>query len=440
MDLWRIKTLISHIWSFLNPNDYVRGVCRDWENYVRAYGIVDVPEDCAYEKLERFVMDVRDGCVKVQLLILYCKEYEHITYCKMLQHLDFAQEVLIICMDIRKEYVDVLLDLKCAVKLCVISSESVNENIGRLSDMTNLIELDIYCDNLENEGIKPLGKSKSLQMLDLNCPLVTNEGLCDMVDLRELSIEGANIEGSCLAQMTGLEKLTMRDCGLTDEGVLNITGLKFLRKLDLSLCKLSREGLEALGTLVKLRKLVISSCYDFGREEGRLACLKNLVRLEELDLSGCNVLGKEVGELGNLRNLKNLSLEGCKMIGFEAVSVIAKFEMLTILNVMGCDGIMSDGFMVLGRLKISVLRCDLCIGEDAFVELVANHYEGLRLLFIGNRFKLTDQRVQGLGKCVSLRKVFFSECEGDLVGVGCVKGAQIEWSDRGRCVVEFMGR
>ena len=112
-----------------------------------------------------------------------------------------------------------------------------------------------------------------------------------------------------------IQHLALRNCSLTDEGLLKIMeicGIK-LTSLDLSGSEITGEGLHVLQDKFKnMEKLSLAWCRGL-TQQGLLEILNMCgSKLQNLNISATNITGKGLEELqGKLANLKTLNLEHC---------------------------------------------------------------------------------------------------------------------------------
>ena len=121
-----------------------------------------------------------------------------------------------------------------------ICSPSVTDaNIAPLAGLTDLTSLKLYYTHLTDSGILQLKTLHHLQILELTGGQYTGNtlGQLDLRELRQLRLYGEKVNDSALrtlANCTALEKLDLRDTGITDAGLPHLKPLKTLRNLDLS--------------------------------------------------------------------------------------------------------------------------------------------------------------------------------------------------------------
>ncbi|XP_042601952.1 NACHT, LRR and PYD domains-containing protein 12-like [Cyprinus carpio] len=168
-------------------------------------------------------------------------------------------------------------------------------------------------------------ESRSVQLYDCG---VTDEGCAALASalrsnpshLRELNLSGNKLEVSGLNLLSDelkdlhcrLEKLKLRDCGVTDEGCAALaSGLRsnpsHLRDLNLSGNKLGASGVKLLSDLLKdprckLEKLKLRDCgvTDEGCAALASALRSNPSHLRELDLTGNEIRDLGVKQLSDL--------------------------------------------------------------------------------------------------------------------------------------------
>ena len=136
-----------------------------------------------------------------------------------------------------------------------------------------------------------------------------------MIDLRQLSLTGANVSDEGLVHLSGLTKLEVLDLSntkitdswreampelprltwldvrgtkITDLGLRRMSDLPSLKNLFVSGPKITNSGLEHLGKMTSLEHLSLTLCR--GVSNSGLLYLRGLYRLKRLDLRGTSVL------------------------------------------------------------------------------------------------------------------------------------------------------
>jgi hypothetical protein len=140
--------------------------------------------------------------------------------------------------------------------------------------------------------------------------------LATQTTVRTLQIGGKQVTDknlSYVGQMTGLEELNISWAHeLTDQGFLQLSGLKRLRILEVYLSKFTDTSMEAIGKLTKLEELRID-CE--GITDRGLAKLAALTRLKYLSLGANSVGNQQISDAGlellkNMKELETLDLRG----------------------------------------------------------------------------------------------------------------------------------
>ncbi|MBC8869422.1 MAG: hypothetical protein H8E44_08395 [Planctomycetes bacterium] len=131
--------------------------------------------------------------------------------------------------------------------------------------------------------------------------------LGSFIELRELRLDGALLNGSGLAhlkELHHLRELSVAGCPITDAGLAHLNGLTKLRQLNLSGTPITDEGLVHLRGLTRLETLALGGTpiTDAGLEN-----LKGLTKLRHLSLPG-----KQVSDEG-LTKLQQ-ALPNCKIV------------------------------------------------------------------------------------------------------------------------------
>ena len=113
-----------------------------------------------------------------------------------------------------------------------------------------------------------------------------------------------------------IQALTLRDCALTDKGlllILDTCGIQLI-SLDVTGSRITGEGFHVLqDKFTNMEKLSLKGC-DGLTQQGLLDILRMCGRrLQDLDISGTNITSQGLGQLqGKLANLKTLDLNWCR--------------------------------------------------------------------------------------------------------------------------------
>ena len=192
---------------------------------------------------------------------------------------------------------------------------------------------------------------------------VTEIGIDDMILLRDIIVVTLYME-QC--------------CGLTEEMLLMLTGMKCTKLILEEFENISHKMGNAISGMVDLRSVVIKNSI-------------NNCDFKEMILG----LNKGVNRIGNLREL---DLECCTGITDDVLKMISECEWmqnLEELKLMSCNNITDEGIKWL-------IKC-----------------ENLRTLNVSFCNNITDEGIKWLKKCINLRKLDASHCNK-------IKGATLE--------------
>jgi Leucine-rich repeat (LRR) protein len=137
-----------------------------------------------------------------------------------------------------------------------------------------------------------------------------------------------------VAKVSGLERLDLHQCPITDEGLAHLGGLTSLKELNLSDCDFTDAGLSSLARLTNLQLLNLASSFgDSPQIKGTgLAALSGLTKLQVLVLDKNLVDDAALTHLKNLKGLKELYLEQTTRITGSGLANLAELPGLTMLS------------------------------------------------------------------------------------------------------------
>lgn len=174
-------------------------------------------------------------CKDMDSALTWIKEQSSLT------HLDLSYG------DASKEGLSLLKDLPSLAHLDLSDTYSeVGYQLAGLQGLSSLVSLNLYnCNGFTAKGFKLLRDLPSLKELDVTCcPLIKDKGLIALIE-----------------QFPFLEKLNLRACFVSDEGVDQLRNLRFLRELNLSHTWISDWCLPGLAE-IPLESLDIRGCYS----------------------------------------------------------------------------------------------------------------------------------------------------------------------------------
>lgn len=188
-------------------------------------------------------------------------------------------------------------------------------------------------------------------------PKVTDDllrDICELLDLRELNLSGAEVTDGGLVHLKNLkklEKLNLSGTGITDDGLSQLTDLTHLRvlalastlvgdsglmylnslekleDLDISATRVTDAGLKQMSSSSQLRSLTIRS----GMTDAGLAAVKKFLLLEKLNVSRSKITDAGLINLAELETLRELNLWGCRKVTDAGVEKLSGLEELQTL-------------------------------------------------------------------------------------------------------------
>ncbi|XP_058111722.1 receptor like protein 22-like [Magnolia sinica] len=189
--------------------------------------------------------------------------------------------------------------------------------------LTALVSLDLSYNEYANTSVSLSLKleNPSIGALVQNLPSLS-ELYLDWVDILALGSESVQ---PLFLPLPRLNKLSLRNCGLSGSIYSFLSQLHFLSELDLSYNNLSSAVPNFTGTL---RKLILQAC---GLSSSIFSSLSQLHFLSELDLS-YNNLASAVDSLPNLKFLTHLYLPQCNLSGSlpSSLSNLTKLQYLAL--------------------------------------------------------------------------------------------------------------
>lgn len=180
-------------------------------------------------------------------------------------------------------------------------------NLGPLQDMPLRI---VRIHSCPVADLRPLAGKSQLEHLALaRCNQITDESVLTLGDLRgliELNLNSTRITGNGLMRLSGehLQKLSLVDTQITDEGMKEVGRFKQLRTLDLGSAKMTDEGFKELVRLPALQELNLGDCEKITNEGLKEA--GNIKKLQTLSFGHMVITGAET--LAECSNLKTLIL------------------------------------------------------------------------------------------------------------------------------------
>lgn len=235
-----------------------------------------------------------------------------------------------------------------------------------ISKALNLFELSLH----GNPGLYDAefsllagGTLRGLKILDVASTHVSDLfGLEKLVTLEELYLSATRVTDDGLfrvSMLQHLQKLDLRDnSGFKTKGVEHLVALKDLRYLGVSGCwGLDAEAFDYIG---RMRKLEVLLAYRCGLTDDAVAYLKGLKSLWKLDVGG-NFLVSDAGviHLVGMERLRELCLSSCPDVTVRSVPVFQQMKSLEKLNLK-----FNESVNVSGLSPIRVLLNDLEDSDD----------------------------------------------------------------------------
>lgn len=270
---------------------------------------------------------------KLKSLILYCREFNHVTQLKELKDLRELQLRVRCCMDLK--------EIKGLGNLEYLLL-NINElgDISFIEGLSGLRHLEIFCSTVE--GLNSIGKLKGLRHLTVRTD--NTYGIMGEVAVEKTAVDFTEILGS----LKELEELQLYSIGkaenlepvgklsklkkllLMADEIDNYDGLKKLEQLEsLTLYTASKEhrlkDLSVVEQAKGLRSLDIQ-----GQAIEDLQGIGGLDRLEYLDLSGNNI--RNIAPLENLTQLKTMILKNNSIESISGIEAMTKMAVLDVSN------------------------------------------------------------------------------------------------------------
>ncbi len=223
-----------------------------------------------------------------------------------------------------------------------------------------------------------------IEKLELSSSVNDYSVLSNCISLRELSVSNDKIDFSLFENCSTLESLDCSDIRLSQDQLLAIGNLTGLKKLDLSNC-----GLTDIACLSSLNNLEIFNLA--GNHLSDLSPLSGMSGLLELDISGNSV--SSLSALTGLSSLTSFNGCGCR---FGNLGAFAANTDLVYLNVEGCG--VSDLSPLENNLKLNELHA--AGNLISFVDSLSNCRQ-LEYL------DLSDNRVESIEALSGLSKLTY---------------------------------
>jgi hypothetical protein len=260
----------------------------------------------------------------------------------------------------------------------------------------------------------PLPADPLAALRQLNAKVVDADGRTTGLALDYHQTSDATLE--LVAKVSGLERLDLHQCPITDEGLACLRGLTGLKELNLSDCDFTDAGLSSLGALTNLESLNLASSFgDSPHIQGHgLAALAGLTKLRVLVLDKNLIDDTGLSHLKNLKGLKELYLEQTRVTG-PGLAILKELSGLTMLSLnetkITDDGL--QGLQDVSSLEVLSLRGTLVRGPG-----IKNLYglKKLHTLNLGNT-PITDVDLPKLTGLTALKRMVLEEAQVSDVGL-----------------------
>lgn len=245
-----------------------------------------------------------------------------------------------------------------------------------------LRSLEVDSNFVRSASLRHLAGSTTLEELRLDCERVTGAGvrhLRELTGLRRLDLGGCKVTDRDLAHLsalTRLEHLRLFLTGVRGPGLRRLGGLRRLRELDLSSTPL--RTLEPLAGFASLTRLDLGCCRDL--EGSELRWLSGLSRLRHLTLRAVRAADPDLAHLAALRRLEALDLSECANVtdeGLAALAGLRRLESLRLPHRITDAGV--QRLAGLSRLRALDVSCSREVTVEGLTALRGLPLEELRL-------------------------------------------------------------
>jgi internalin A len=203
---------------------------------------------------------------------------------------------------------------------------------------------------ITDAGLANLRNMVDMRELIMNGVKLTSDGLTSlrgMTRLTDLWIAGSRVEDLApIGNLTGMHVLLISNSPITDAGLAPVAGFTALERLALASTPISDSGLKHLQGLTNLADLDL---YKTRVTDAGLPDLTGLTSLQNLTLASTGVTDKGLAHLAGLSSLATLSLYDTG-VSDEGLEHLAKLSSLTSLN-LGKTLITDAGLKHLAVLK-----------------------------------------------------------------------------------------
>jgi len=232
-----------------------------------------------------------------------------------------------------------------------------DEDLVLLSSFPQLRSVLLAGTNIGNAGLSTLGNITTLENLDLReCP-ISDDGVLHLRSLGKMkALKLSGKTGKCavsessmatIGELSNLKVLAIDYLPVGDSGIRKLVKNDKLEELYAARTGIGNSGVESIAELDQLRKLRLA---QNEMESIAIQSLSRLDKLEEVDLSECSHLNDEVTVLlSKLKQLKKLNLWSVKITdaGMDSLGQIDSLESLNLDN----TAISDAGLPPLGKLR-----------------------------------------------------------------------------------------
>jgi len=235
--------------------------------------------------------------------------------------------------------------------------------------------------------------------------------LAQMTQIKELRLDACGVEDQYLTMLTGLrnlEVLFIRNgddyvdpLPITDRGMSHVGKLSSLRKLWIEKTSVTDAGIAHLAKLRFLESLSLWGGHVTGEN---LTTFRSRDRLRVLKLSGRAVTARGLAQIGQLSGLKELNLGGYLDVEASAYEALVRLEGLEILGLYHAN-IDAEALAHVGRVQ-NLRKLDLRVTPLESRDLV--HLEGLRNLEeldLSSCGGIGDEGLRHIAKLRNLKKL-----------------------------------
>lgn len=349
---------------------------------------------------------------------------------KRLSESKSLSEIRAMCCSIDDECMRIISTTKNLTRLRIASDLITEQVFNSLTGSEKLVHLSLVGSRKIGGGsLKNLSRIAGLQSLDLSsCGLVDEQIVCigGLRNLTELRLYGNALTNKALIELSSLRLLENLYIGrnkIGEEPIRGLTGFKSLLLLDARNNSISDCDLAQIAGIQSLTKLYLSN-NRIG--SGAISAISSMENLLELDLSENDIKELRVEEISRMKGLSDLRLPyirkdiRCDSLGQELVGqgcVLDKDMFFTVskwktISHLDLDGwlIGNEGVACIAWLSsLRTLSLNEC-GFDASVVHCIASMRKLRVLYMSNN-AVCDEGAVHLSSLVELKILYLSGCQ-----------------------------